>query len=116
MPVLRFNADVVMGSRFLAPRYTRVHYLSHKIGNKIITTMFNVMFNSTFTDIYSCYLLFRRPLIDPNELRTAGWQQQAEILGLLARRSAATYEVPISYHGRTYAEGKKIRGYHPGVL
>jgi glycosyltransferase involved in cell wall biosynthesis len=117
VPVLRFDADVVMGSRFLAPRYTRVHYLWHKIGNKVITSMFNVMFNTTFTDIYSCYLLFRRPLIDANELRTAGWQQQAEILGLLARRSSATYEVPISYHGRTYADGKKIRGYHTlGVL
>jgi glycosyltransferase involved in cell wall biosynthesis len=117
LPALRFKADVVMGSRFLAPRYTRVHYLSHKIGNRIITTTFNVMFNSTFTDIYSCYLMFRRDLISADELRTKGWQQQAEILGLLARRGMATYEVPISYHGRTYAEGKKIRAYHTlGVL
>jgi glycosyltransferase involved in cell wall biosynthesis len=117
LPALRFQADVVMGSRFLAPRYTRVHYLPHKIGNRIITTTFNVMFNTTLTDIYSCYLMFRRELINPDELRTKGWQQQAEILGLLAHRAKATYEVPISYRGRTYAEGKKIRAHHTlGVL
>lgn len=112
LPVLRFEADVVMGSRFLAPRYTRVHYLWHKVGNRFITLMFNVMNNKTFTDIYSCYLMFRRSLIAADELRTAGWQQQAEILGLLAKRSIASYEVPISYHGRTYEQGKKIRAYH----
>jgi glycosyltransferase involved in cell wall biosynthesis len=117
LPVLRFQADVVMGSRFLAPRYTRVHYLWHKIGNQFITGLFNVMNNSTFTDIYSCYLMFRRQLIAADELRTNGWQQQAEILGLVVRRSHAHYEVPISYHGRTYAEGKKIRAHHTlGVL
>jgi len=117
LPVLRFGADVVMGSRFLAPRYTRVHYLWHKVGNWFITTTFNVMNNTTFTDIYSCYLMFRRELVSADQLRTAGWQQQAEILSLLARRAMATYEVPISYHGRTYAEGKKIRAYHSlGVL
>jgi glycosyltransferase involved in cell wall biosynthesis len=117
LPVLQFDADVVMGSRFLAPRYTRVHYYWHKLGNEFITSMFNVINNKTFTDIYSCYLMFRRSLINADELRTMGWQQQAEILGLLAQRSTATYEVPISYHGRTYAEGKKIRAYHTlGVL
>lgn len=117
LPVQQFAADVVMGSRFLAPRYTRVHYFWHKIGNEFITTMFNVMNNRTFTDIYSCYLMFRRDLISADELRTEGWQQQAEILGLLAKRSTASYEVPISYHGRTYDEGKKIRAYHTlGVL
>lgn len=112
LPVLRFDADLVMGSRFLAPRYTRVHYVWHKVGNKVITGLFNVMNNMTFTDIYSCYLMFRRELISADELRTAGWQQQAEILGLAARRARAIYEVPISYHGRTYDEGKKIRVYH----
>ena len=112
LPVLRFNADVVMGSRFLAPQYTRVHYLWHKVGNKVVTALFNVMYNKTFTDIYTCYLMFRRELISADELRTRGWQQQAEILGLVVRRSHAYYEVPVSYHGRTYEQGKKIRAYH----
>jgi glycosyltransferase involved in cell wall biosynthesis len=117
LPVQRFNADVVMGSRFLAPRYTRVHYLWHKIGNRVITSTFNILFNKTFSDIYSCYLMYRRDLIDVDELRTTGWQQQAEILCLTVSRSQSHYDVPISYHGRTYEEGKKIRARHAfGVL
>ena len=117
LPVLRFDADVVMGSRFLAPTYTRVHYLWHKVGNKAITNLFNLMFNKTFTDLYTCYLVFRRELISPDELRTNGWEQQAEILCLVVRRSKTHYEVPIAYHGRTYDQGKKIRAHHAlGVI
>jgi glycosyltransferase involved in cell wall biosynthesis len=117
LPVLRFDADMVLGSRFLAPLYTRVHYLWHKIGNKTITNMFNVMFNKTFTDLYTCYVLFRRKLIVADELRTEGWEQQAEILALVVRRSRTHYEVPIAYHGRTYDQGKKIRAHHAfGVM
>ena len=112
VPIQRFDADLVLGSRFLAPIYTRVHYLWHKIGNKAITNMFNLMFNKTFTDLYSCYLVFRRTLITPDELRTRGWEQQAEILCLLVVRSNTHYEVPIAYHGRTYDQGKKIRAHH----
>lgn len=112
LPVLRFDADVVIGSRFLAPLYTRVHYLWHKIGNTAITMMFNVLFNKTFTDLYTCYVLFRRTLVSADELRTEGWEQQAELLCLVVRRSRTHYEVPIAYHGRTYEEGKKIRAHH----
>ena len=117
LPVLRFDADMVLGSRFLAPLYTRVHYLWHKIGNKTITAMFNILFNTTFTDLYTCYVLFRRGLIAADELRTDGWEQQAEILCLVVRRGRTHYEVPIAYHGRTYDEGKKIRAHHTlGVM
>lgn len=112
LPVQRFGADLVMGSRFLSPEYTRVHYFFHKAGNKTLTLIFNILFNTTFTDIYSCYLLFRRTLIDPAKLRTNGWEQQGEILAKCVKKSTANYEVPISYHGRTYEEGKKIRAYH----
>ncbi|HEY2434562.1 MAG TPA: glycosyltransferase family 2 protein [Vicinamibacterales bacterium] len=116
LPVRQFDADIVVGSRFLAPLYTRVHYLWHKIGNKAITNMFNVMFNKTFTDLYTCYVLFRRRLIDADELRTTGWEQQAEILCLVIRRSKTHYEVPIAYHGRTYDQGKKIRAHHAAIV
>lgn len=112
VPVQRFAADVVMGSRFLSPEYTRVHYFFHKAGNKALTLFFNILFNTTFTDIYSCYLLFRRTLIDPDKLRTNGWEQHGEILAKCVKNSKAYYEVPISYHGRTYEDGKKIRAYH----
>lgn len=112
IPVQRFDADVVMGSRFLSPEYTRVHYFFHKLGNKWLTLFFNLLFNKTFTDIYSCYLLFRRNLIDPAKLRTNGWNQHGEILAKCVKNSESHYEVPISYHGRTYDQGKKIRAYH----
>lgn len=111
-PVFRRNADIVMGSRMIAPAMTRVHYYWHRTGNRLITFLFNVTFNTTFTDIYSGYLLYRRALLDPAELKTTGWEQHAEMLGRLVPRAERIYEVPISYFGRTYAEGKKIRARH----
>ena len=108
-PVLRFNADVVMGSRLSAPQFTRVYYFWHKIGNRFITLIFNILNNTTFTDIYSCYLLFKTDLVKPQELVTNGWEQQAEILSIVVSKANSLYEVPINYYGRTYEEGKKIR-------
>jgi hypothetical protein len=58
--VSKFDADLVIGSRLIAPEYTRVYYFWHKVGNKLITLIFNLLNNTTFTDIYSCYLLFKR--------------------------------------------------------
>ena len=72
-PILKHNADVVMGSRFLAPEYVRVSYFWHKIGNFFITFIFNALNNTTFTDVYSCYLVFRRELVNPKSLKTYGW-------------------------------------------
>ena len=105
-----------MGSRMVAPEYTRVSYFWHKLGNRTITFIFNIINNTTFTDIYSCYLLFRRRLVNPDELQTEGWEQHAEILSLAVARGEKLYEVPISYHGRTYAEGKKIKAYHAAAI
>ena len=107
-----FDADVVIGSRFLSPEFTRVHYFFHKMGNRIITGLFNLIYNTTFTDIYSCYLCFRRELIDPLKLKSNGWSQHAEILGTAINKSKIFYEVPISYSGRTFEEGKKIKARH----
>jgi len=112
VPVLRFDADVVMGSRFLAPEFVRVSYFWHKIGNYLITFVFNIFNNTTFTDVYSCYLMFRRTLVDADMLQTEGWEQHAEILSKATRKGKSFYEVPVSYHGRTYEEGKKIRAHH----
>ena len=111
-PVLRFDADLVIGSRLSASQLTRVYYFWHKFGNKLITFIFNILNNTTFTDIYSCYILFRRNLFKPENLITNGWEQQAEILSLIVSKGNSFYEVPINYYGRTYAEGKKIRAHH----
>ena len=111
-PVLRFDADVVMGSRLVASPITRVSYFWHKIGNKLITLIFNVLNNTTFTDVYSCYLLYRRSLVPAESLTTEGWEQHAEILTRAVSTGKSYFEVPISYYGRTYEEGKKIRAHH----
>ena len=111
-PALRFDADLVIGSRLVASQLTRVYYFWHKVGNKFITLLFNILNNTTFTDIYSCYLLFRRNFVDPNKLLTNGWEQQAEILSEVVSKGCSFYEVPVNYYGRTYDEGKKIRARH----
>tara|TARA_B100000427_G_scaffold176332_1_gene146716 strand:- start:3 stop:692 length:690 start_codon:yes stop_codon:yes gene_type:complete len=106
------NADVIIGSRFLSPEYTRVHYFYHKVGNRVITFLFNLLYNTTFTDIYSCYLSFKRELIQPNNLKSNSWSQQAEILATAVKSSSIYYEVPISYSGRSFEDGKKIKARH----
>lgn len=111
-PLTLFSADAVLGSRLTAPEYTRVFYFWHKVGNRLITLLFNILNNTTFTDIYSCYLVYRRSLFNPNELLSTGWEQHAEILSRVVARTSNIYEVPISYRGRTYEEGKKIKAYH----
>ncbi len=111
-PVMEHGADVIMGSRFIAPECIRVSYFWHKVGNRLITFIFNILNNTTFTDVYSCYLMFRRELVDPGDLKTMGWEQHAEILSIAVDRGKVFYEVPVSYHGRTYEDGKKIRAHH----
>ena len=111
-PITEFNADLVIGSRFLAPEWTRVQYFWHKMGNVSITLFFNVLNNTAFSDIYSCYLIYRRVLVSVDQIRTTGWEQHGEIIALAVRSGRALYEVPITYRGRTYEEGKKIRPYH----
>lgn len=116
-PVKMFEAEVVMGSRFLIRQYSRVQFFWHKAGNLFVTLIFNMLFNTTFTDIYSCYLLYKRDLVSPGSLISRGWEQHAEILCRATLRAKVLYEVPISYHGRSYKEGKKIRAHHAiGVL
>ena len=103
------SAEVLLTSRLSGSKTTRVHYFWHKVGNRIITLFFNICNNTTFTDIYSGYLIFDISKIDLSKLRFFGWGQQAEILTYLVKNSSKIYETPISYYGRTYEEGKKIR-------
>lgn len=111
-PVQTFNADIVIGSRFIPVQYVRVQYFWHKVGNKTVTFLFNILFNTTFTDIYTCYLLYRRDLVPYQDLLSRGWEQQAELLCRAMHRAKVVYEVPVSYHGRSYEEGKKIKARH----
>ena len=112
VPIVDFDVDVVMGSRFVAPQFTRVHYFWHKVGNKALTLLFNILNNTTFTDIYSCYLIYRRNLVPLKKIKAKGWEQHGEILSRAVKNGKVFYEVPISYSGRSYDEGKKIRAFH----
>ena len=109
---VEFDADGIIGSRFVYSNYTRSHNVLNKMGNKILTFIFNILYNTTFTDVYSCYFAFKKSLIDANELKTEGFDQHAEILCRVIKRGNKFYEVPINYNGRNYLEGKKIRFYH----
>lgn len=111
-PIVERSGDVVMGTRMSGGSITRVHYFWHRVGNKSITLLFNVLHNTTFTDTYSCYLVFRRSMLDVSRLRTTNWSQQAEILSLLMKHNPVTFEIPINYFGRPYSEGKKIHARH----
>lgn len=106
----KYNYDLIMGSRFIGNKRTVLHFW-HMLGNKLITFLFNFINNTTFSDIYCCYCMFKRELIDVKKLKCNGWGQQAEILTYAIHKKTKIFEIGINYHGRTYEEGKKIRYY-----
>lgn len=107
--VREHGADIVIGSRLVGGKLMRVNYYWNRLGNRLITLLFNILNNKTFTDIYSCYLLLDKTLINIDDLKANSWEQQAEILGMAIKKSDKAFEVPIKYYGRRYDEGKKIR-------
>ena len=109
---INFDADGIIGSRFKFDKYTRSHNFYNRIGNLILTFFFNILYNTTFTDIYSCYLCFKRDLVSLSQLKSEGFEQHAEILCQVVNKGKKFYEIPINYDGRGYEEGKKIRYYH----
>lgn len=108
-PILRGDADVVYGSRFLgSPHGHRVLYFWHSVGNKMLTLMSNMFSGLNLTDMETCYKVMTREVVNRLDLRSQRFGIEPEITGKVARLRARVYEVPISYNGRTYAEGKKI--------
>jgi glycosyltransferase involved in cell wall biosynthesis len=107
-PITEGKADVVFGSRFLSAPH-RVLYFWHSVANRVLTTLSNVVTDLNLTDMETCYKVFRRDIIQSIEIEENRFGFEPEIVAKLARRrSLRIYEVPISYSGRTYAEGKKI--------
>ena len=107
-----FNADGIIGSRFVYSDFTRSHNILNKFANSLLTLMFNILYNTTFTDIYSCYFAFKKELLNADDLKTDGFEQHAEILCKIIKKGKKFYEVPISYNGRTLSDGKKIKAHH----
>lgn len=107
-PILQGRADVVYGSRFMVRKAARVLYYYHYLANKLLTCLSNLLTNRNMTDIETCYKAFRSGVIKPIELSSNGFGMEVEITAMVCKTKARTYEVPISYYGRTYEEGKKI--------
>jgi len=107
-------ADVVFGSRFLSRGPHRVLYYRHYLANRMFTTLSNLLTNLNLTDIEVCYKAFRREVLESIRIEEERFGFEPEITAKVAKGNWRIYEVPISYYGRTYEEGKKI-GWRDGV-
>ena len=106
-PIMAGKADVVYGSRFAGgPR--RVLYFWHTVANHVLTLFSNMLTNLNLTDMETCYKVFRRDVLERITIRSNRFGVEPEITAKVARLGVRLYEIPISYNGRTYQEGKKI--------
>ncbi len=107
-PIQKGVADVVYGSRF-GGKPQRVHMFWHKVGNRLLTLLTNLLFNCTLTDMETCYKMFRREVVEGMTIRSRRFDVEPELTAkILKAKKWRIYEMPISYYGRTYDEGKKI--------
>ena len=108
-PILDQRADVVFGSRFLGSAGGhRVLYFWHSVGNKLLTLLSNAVTDLNLTDMETCYKMMTKQIASRLDLQSQRFGVEPEITCKVSRLGARIYEVPITYHGRTYAEGKKI--------
>ena len=113
-PLLEGRTPVVYGSRFMGgPRAAMS--LTHTLGNKMLTLLTNILFATSLTDMETCYKCFRRDVIDGMVLRSRAFEIEPELTAKILKRGYTIFEVPISYNGRTFHEGKKI-GWRDGFL
>lgn len=106
-PILEGKADVVYGSRFLGGPH-RVLLFWHYVGNKLLTTLANALYNINLSDMETCYKAFKKEVVDSLAIRQNRFGIEPELTAKVAKRGFRLYEVPISYSGRGYEEGKKI--------
>ena len=112
-PILSGKADAVYGSRFLGGPH-RVLLFWHSVGNRLLTLLSNILTDVNLTDMETCYKMIRTDLLRSLPLSTKRFGIEPELTARLAQAGARIYELPISYHGRSYSEGKKI-GWRDGV-
>jgi glycosyltransferase involved in cell wall biosynthesis len=106
-PIIEDRADVVYGSRFLGgPRKTMLFW--HMVGNKVLTLVTNVLYDTILSDMETCYKVFRADVVKPMTIHARRFEVEPEITAKILKRGIRIYEVPISYNGREYHEGKKI--------
>jgi glycosyltransferase involved in cell wall biosynthesis len=107
-PIERGVADVVFGSRLRGGRPQRAYLFWHLVGNRFLSLLTNVLFNTTISDMETGYKAFRTEVLRSLDLRQDDFAIEPEITAKVCKRKLRIYELPISYYGRTYAEGKKI--------
>jgi glycosyltransferase involved in cell wall biosynthesis len=107
-PFKETDADVVYGSRFRGGEYVRLHFFWHYVANKLLTIATNIVTNLNMTDMETGYKVFKRNVIQSIEIKEKSFGVEPEITVKLAKKKFIFYEVPISYRGRSYEEGKKI--------
>ena len=107
-PIVKYNADVVYGSRFSGSEEKRVLYFWHTIGNKFLTLLSNTFTNLNLTDMENCYKIFKRDIIQNIELKENRFGFEPEVTAKIAKKDVRIFEVGVSYNGRKYTEGKKI--------
>ena len=112
-PIVDGRAEVVYGSRFLGGPH-RVLFFWHYVGNKFVTLLSNMFTNLNLTDMETCYKVFKREVLDEIRVKSNRFGFEPEFTAKIAKRGYRIYETPISYSGRTYAEGKKI-GWQDGL-
>jgi glycosyltransferase involved in cell wall biosynthesis len=108
-PAINCNADIIYGSRFLGGEYVRLHFFWHYLANKILTLTTNVFTNLNMSDMETGYKLFRTDVLKSIKIQEKSFGIEPEITIKLAKKKFIFYEVPISYEGRSYEQGKKIR-------
>ena len=106
-PIAEGKADVVYGSRFIGGTH-RVLYFWHYLGNKMLTLLSNMFSNLNLTDMETCYKMFRREILEEIKFKSNRFGFEPEFTAKVARAGLRIYELPISYYGRTYNDGKKI--------
>ena len=107
-PIIDGQADVVYGSRFMVKRASRVLYFYHFVANTMLTAFSNALTNINLTDVETGYKVFRGEIIRNMTITSRGFGFEIEVTAKIAKLKCRIYEAPISYHGRTYEEGKKI--------
>lgn len=111
-PIRKGFADVVYGSRLWGGKPQRAYMFWHLIGNRFLTLVTDILFNTTLTDIETCYKVFKADVIKRIKIRSNDFSIEPEITAKVLKRKLRVYEMPISYYGRTYEEGKKISWVH----
>jgi glycosyltransferase involved in cell wall biosynthesis len=112
-PILDGRADVVYGSRLSGGRPQRAYLFWHRVGNRFLSLVTGALFNTTLSDMETGYKAFRADVLASLELRENGFGIEPEITGRICKQRLRIYELPVSYYGRTYGEGKKIT-WHDG--